>query len=380
MMTGKLQFRRITQELVDTEAQLDDAEFPAGEFLMARKVWLKDGPELWQHRPTSGSQRRDGYERLDNEILAGRRLYEVADWGRYPPEVACLYGDEATSAEPYALFEPYQGRPLSEVGTYILDEEFDEFQASLLAGLCWLAAAGIAHRGINPDTVLWDSQQHRVQITDFSKCTVFGVPRTPVTGSSAWIPKEQRPGTVYGSVGPRDDMWAAGQLIFFVQNQGEDLVDRRQITASGLDTFYNGMFDQVLGPPERRPTASELLEHGLRRRNRLPDAAAGSARLKTGRARFLEARQRRHPDAMEPPRLNDDIDWMTDPGAISLPARGGEVPPAATGAGPADTQQAGTSWAGATQADDTQPGATALADDRPERTGRSRQFPWKRGD
>ena len=108
---GTLQFRLFTGEQVEAEARVDDVEFPAGEFLIARKVRLEDGTELRQHRPTSGSQRRDGCERLDNEILAGRGLYGVVDWGGYPPEVARLYGDEATSADPYALFEPYRGQP-----------------------------------------------------------------------------------------------------------------------------------------------------------------------------------------------------------------------------------------------------------------------------
>ena len=39
-------------------------------------------------------------------------MYEVADWSGIPPELARLYGDEAASADPYALFEPYRGEPL----------------------------------------------------------------------------------------------------------------------------------------------------------------------------------------------------------------------------------------------------------------------------
>jgi serine/threonine protein kinase len=375
-MADKLQFRRVTGELVEAEAQVDDAEFPAGEFLMARKVWLENGTELRQHRPTSGSQRLDGYDRLDNQILAGRRLYEVAGWGSYPPEVACLYGDEATSAEPYALFEPYRGQPLREVGTNIIDDEFEAFLRSLLTGLCWLATAGLAHRAINLDTVLWDSQRRSVQITDFSRSTVFGVRRTPVTGSPAWVPKEQRPRTCYGTVGPRDDIWAAGHVIFFVQNQGEDLVDRAQIADSGLDRLFNGLFDRVLGPPERRPTAWDLVEDGLRRRSPVPRAAGVSARLIAGRERFLEARQRRHPGSPEPEGFNEDIDWMDDAGTAGPSAQGNEDISAATNAAPVGAGPAyPAGWA-----DETQARATERADDRTEETSRSRPFPWRRGD
>jgi len=315
-MGDKLRFRLVSGEPAEAEARVDDTEFATGEFLMARTLWLADGTELRQHRPASGAQRQQGYERLDNEILAGRRLYDVAGWGSYPLEVSSLYGDEATSAEPYALFEPYRGMPLREAVAYIINEEFDAFVVSLLTGLCWLAAAGVAHRGINPDTVLWDGRTLRAQITDFSRSTVFGVPRTPVTGSPVWIPREQRQRTCYGTVGPRDDIWAAGRLIFFVRNQGEDLTDRGQLAASGLDALFNGMFDRVLGPPEGRPTAWSLLEDGLRRRTGVPQPSVGSARLMKERARFLQARQRRHPGVPEPPDFNADIDWTDDPSGV----------------------------------------------------------------
>ena len=370
-MPGKLQFRHYTGEEVEREARIDDDEFPAGEFLMARTVRLEDGPELRQHRPAGGSQRRDGYERLDSEILAGRRLYEVADWGNYPPEVARLYGDEAASADPYSLFEPYHGQPLREVGRYIIDDEFDAFLVSLLTGLCWLAAAGVAHRAINPDSVFWDSQRRRVQITDFSRSTLFGVPRTPVTGSPDWIPREQRSRTLYGNVGPRDDVWAAGRLIFFVRNQGEELVNRSQLTDSGLDGLFGGLFGQVFGPPEGRPTASDLLEHGLHRRSPVPPAADGSARLIAGRGRFLEARQRRHHGAVVPRDFNADIDWMGEPG--------GAAPAPDTSPGTSTAQSAASEGA-AGQAGETRAGPGPRADNRTSETGRTRQFPWRRGD
>jgi hypothetical protein len=305
-----LRFRRSSGEQVEHEARIDeDDEFPAGEFLMARIVRLEDGPELRQHRPAGGSQRRDGYERLDNEIFAGRQLCQTTEWGPYPPELARLYGDEATSADPYSLFVPYRGQPLREAGMYIIDDEFDDFQVSLLTGLCWLAAAGVAHRGISPDTVLWDGERRLAQITDFSKSAPFGAPRTPVTGPSAWIAREQRPDTCYGTVGPHDDIWAAARLIFFVRNQGGELVSRSQLIESGLEELFGGLFGQVFGPPEDRPTAWELLEHGLHRRSPAPSADRLSARLIAERERFLQARQHKHPGAAVPADFSADIDW-----------------------------------------------------------------------
>jgi serine/threonine protein kinase len=378
-MDGKLQFRLYTGEQVEVEAQLEDAETPAGQYLMARKVWLDNGTELRQHRPASGPQRSDGYDRLDNEILAGRRLHEVSelsDWGSYPAELARLYGDEATSADPYTLFDTYLGQPLDDVVGRFLDDEFDAFQVSLLTGLCWLAAAGIAHRAISPDTVLWDSKRRRVQITDFSRSTVFGVPRTPVMGAQGWVPKEQRPRTVYGTVGPRDDVWAAARLIFFVRNQGEDLTDRKQIADSGLDGMYSGLFDQVFDRPEDRPTAWNLLEDGLKRRSPAPRVADGNAWLIAGRERFLQARQRMHPGAVVPPGFNEDIDWMSNPGGAKPPAPGNASSPAATSA----TSAEATPGRATGRADDTRAESPARAEQKPGETTRSRQSRWRRGD
>jgi serine/threonine protein kinase len=309
-----LRFRRvITGDQEEIPARTDDVEFPVGEFLMARTVWLEDGSpnglELNQHRPVSGDRRPEGYLRLDNEILAGRRLHEVATWSGYPVEVACLYGDEPASADPFAIFEPDGGDPLSEVGQYLLSDVFDDFVAGLLTGLCWLAGAGIAHRAISPDTVRWDSDNGRVRIVDFSRSAPFGSVRTPVSGSWAWVPRESRPDTCYGLVGPADDTWAAVRLIYFVHSRGKNLEDLGKLAERGMSQMFNGMLEKVFGPPEGRPTARDLVTHGLRRQHLLPSLDDGGKRMVEGRTSFLNVRERAHPDAPLPPDFWDDISW-----------------------------------------------------------------------
>ena len=129
--------------------------------------------------------------------------------------------------------------------------------------------------------MLWDaaarSADHGFQPEHDLRC-----PQDRVTGYDGWIPQELRPGNLHGTVGPRDDIWAAGRLIFFVRNQGENLVDRGQL-GRGLDAMFNGMFDRVFGPPESRPTARELLEDGLRRRSPCAERGRRQRRLKAGR-------------------------------------------------------------------------------------------------
>lgn len=366
-MADKLQFRRVSGEQMDVEARVDDTEMRLGECRTARWVWLDDGTELRQHRVANAlhrmerdGQRRDGYDQLDNEILAGRRLYDTVVSEDYPQEVACLYGDEATSADPYALFERYHGDPLSQVGAYLLDDEFQDFVASLLTGLCWVAAAGIAHRAINPDTVLWDSQRRKAQITDFSLCTVFAVPRTPVTGSASWVPMEQRPGYAYGMVGDRDDIWAAGKLIFYVRNQGTDLAHRGQLADSGLHELLDGVF----GPPEDRPSASDLLVDRLGRRNPAPGATRRDVLLQAGRERFLRERERKHPGAFVPAQLY---------------AGTGDGDRSAAAAGPATAANAEAPEPFPPPEAPGAPGAPGASDPSPA-SGRTRRFRWKRGD
>lgn len=313
-MADMLRFRRVDGEEEPVTARVDDVEFPVGEFLMSRTVWLEDGTipngrELRQHRPAGGDRRPEGYARLDNEVLAGRRLHQMAAWSGYPREVSRLYGDESTSADPYALFEPYRGEPLREVGANLFDTEFDKFVTGLLAGVCWLAGAGIAHRAISPDTVRWDDRSVSVQIMDLSRSALFGTARTPVGGTEAWIPRESRPETCYGAVGPTDDVWAAVRLIYWVRSRGEDLEDLGKLEESGLAQIFNGLLGPVFGPPERRPAARDLIEYGLRRPHLIPDLADGGKRLIKGRESFLQARELKHPTAQVPADFWDDLAW-----------------------------------------------------------------------
>jgi hypothetical protein len=130
------------------------------------------------------------------------------------------------------------------------------------------------------------------------------------------------------------------------------------------------MFDRVLGPPEGRPTAWDLLEEGLRRRNPVRRAADSSA-LIAGRERFLQARQRRHPGAPEPPGFNEDIDWMGDPGGGTRPSAPGT---AGLSAASSTTSADGTSAYATGQAEETR------TDDGTGETAWFRQYPWRRGD
>jgi len=327
-MPDKLSFRRATTgDWEDVEiTRAGEETIPAGKYLTGQRVELFDGTPLREHRVASRVHRSEGYGRIDNEILAGRRLHDLARGGGYPPELACLYGDyddKATVADPFTLFEPYRGEPLRKVVARLLPEQQEAVQIGLLTGLCWLASAGLAHRSISPDTVLWDSE--RVQLADFSAATVFGASRTPGLGRLDWVAREQRPGETYGTVGPGDDIWAAGRLVFYVLTQGEELLDRDQLARLGLDQLLHGVF----GEPEGRPAADELLRR-MGRRDTAP-RLQDNVRLREGQRRFLAVRGRKHPGAPIPADL---AERLADPGSPTG-AKGG-APHGSVGSRPAD--------------------------------------------
>jgi hypothetical protein len=309
-----LRFRMVTTgKQEEIAAEVDEVEFPTGELLRARAVWLKDGTsggyELRQHRPPAGEWRQEGYVRLDNEILAGRRLHKVAERSGYPTEVARLYGDDASSAEPCTLYEPYRSEPIS-AGASLFDDEVEAFIIGLLKGLCWLAGAGIAHRAISPETVCWDGSS--VLITDFSRSAPFGTARTPITGLPwGWVSLESRPDTSFGVVGPTDDIWAAARLIYFVRSRGENLDDTSKLAETGLAQMFNGWLERVFDHPDVRPTANDLLQHGLGRAHELPSLPASANEVIEGRKAFLRARDRKHPGAHVPEGFWDDLAWTT---------------------------------------------------------------------
>lgn len=284
----ELTFRSVTGDTVRVKVTFGPDEAMAPALLAARRVRLADGTKLHQLRVV-GTARKTGYERLDNEILAGLRLRAATKAVGYPREVSRLHGYEATSADPYALLEPYRGEPLAVAGQHLLENEQHRFRVSLLTGLCWLAAAGIAHRGIAPSTVRWDGRH--AQITDFSISTIVGAPREAI-GTPPWAAREQRPGHADGQVSAKDDIWAAGRLIFCIHT-GEELIDRSQIDERpALKNLLAGVFS----PPEDRPSARVLLGR-LNEECPVPPALDSHSGLDEGRKRFYAARASKHPRA-----------------------------------------------------------------------------------
>jgi hypothetical protein len=290
---GELSYLSAAGDPVREKITFDGDAGPAPAALTARWLILASGKRARQLL-VDDSDRQAGYERLDNEILAGLRLARAAaGTGSYPAEVSQLLGHESTSAAPFALLADYHGEPLTGAAArQLMTDERRRFQASLLTALCWLAAAGIVHRAIGPATVRWDGQ--RVQITDFSRATVAGVPRQQA-GDPPWAAPEQRQGRVSGYVCAQDDLWSAGQLIYYVCT-GEERGDGDQDTA---DSELGGLLRGVFGPAGQRPDARELLVSRMGRDVEVPAGPVVDPRLAQGRRLFAELRTRKHPQTAD---------------------------------------------------------------------------------
>ena len=290
-----LRYRDVSDALVEAAVMAagDDERLPEVNGLVIRRMKLEapGGPgEALQIRPVpyGPDGLAAGYQLLDNVILAGLRLRRGAEDDAYPPEVARLIGHDADSAAPFALLEPYRGRPIGEHAGNLLLSDRRRFQVSLLTSVRLLGAAGIAHRGLSPSTVRWDGD--RVQITGFAHTTVLGAPRT-VVGTPPWCAPEQRSGYAEGDVTDRDDIWAAGRLIYYVVT-GEQLTGRAELADN---TELAGLLAGIFGPPEERPSAAELLAR-IGATDPVRHGADGSPALDRGREEFHAARYRKHPE------------------------------------------------------------------------------------
>lgn len=241
---------------------------------------------------------------LDNEILAGLRLRRCLRDG-HPAEVPRLIGYEADGDTRFALLTPYRGMPCGAHTARLLPEDLRRFQTSLLTGVRLLAAAGIAHRALGPETVRWDGD--RVQLTGFGLAALHGETRATV-GAAPWSAPEQRPERVGGEVEERDDLWAVGLLIHLMATGGLPPQARgpSKDLPPDLPPDLARLLDGVFAPVDRRPPVTELLRRaGVN--DPVPHPVEPDPAVMSGRREFFQIRAAKHPGtvpdapAAEPP-------------------------------------------------------------------------------
>jgi serine/threonine protein kinase len=295
-VTGeKLQYTSLRGEVIEEELSVttDPVAHPAHHSLQFRKV--RFGTDQFTSRTMILAADQVGYDLVDNEILAGLQLYRLTGPDLYPLEVSRLIGYCADGPESFVLLEPYRGVPIADVAGKLLTADRRRFQISLLTAIRWLSMAGVAHRNIGPRTVRWDEESCTVQITDFAHATLFGTPRQ-IVGTPPWAAPEQRANRTIGEVGERDDIWAAGRLIFYVVT-GEEPTDRDSISE---EPDLAQLLDGVFGPPEERPTVRDLLTSRLGIKDLVAAQRQEDPVLAQGRAEFWTHYESKNAGTLDP--------------------------------------------------------------------------------
>jgi Protein kinase domain len=192
----------LVRELTSTNGQLPGA-FSGLSKVIQRRLVSPVNADRWQQS-----------DLLDMEIRIGLQLIRVfGDGQAYPAELSRLIGYDIDADQPFVLLAPDRGESADRAVRRLKLEQELRFEAGLLRAIRLLEVAGVVHGRISPATVRWDDVEETVQITDFSHASMAGGPRRR-TGEPPWSAPEQVSGT--GIADPRDDVWSAGQVIYYV--------------------------------------------------------------------------------------------------------------------------------------------------------------------
>jgi hypothetical protein len=208
-----LEYHSARGEFVSGTARYgEDRSLPGRGAALARPVSLDGGPPVLQFRlPASARGDRPAVQALEREIgtaLAIERAYGRTPYGRL---FTRMIGHHLDAAEPFVLY-PWPARDLVRIGRAALSiGDLRRLPAGLTTAVRLLEDIGFVHRSITPDTVRWDGRQ--VRLDPPPSAGPVGEPRVRF-GEPPWASPEQRHGT--GHCDPRDDLWSAGQVIYFL--------------------------------------------------------------------------------------------------------------------------------------------------------------------
>ncbi|MFB7240896.1 hypothetical protein CW362_22060 [Streptomyces populi] len=299
--------------------EVDEPHQPGSGF-RTRAVRLEDGRPFLQKRllPTQAA-RAESVDALEAEIRAGLTLIRAFQEVAYPAEFTRLAGYAIDVDEPFLLLDPPRAaQTTADIARgLVLSMEQKKFESSLFRALRLLEWAGLVHRSINPATVRWDG--NRVQLTDLGTADRAGRPRQRI-GSLPWASPEQRAGT--GTTDPRDDIWSAGQLVYFVAHSREPTGSRiPPLAGPARDDLLKDVFAERA---QDRPSARTMLRR-VAATDPWDDLGRPSDPLLEGRSRFAQLLAVKGPSAW--PAVPRDEEPVTPaPATVSRTDSGPEQP------------------------------------------------------
>ncbi|MFG3490782.1 hypothetical protein [Streptomyces sp. NPDC047972] len=252
-------------------------------FLARRAVLGAGGVPVVQYRlaPSGAPGDPQAYALLEREVAASVALERRYGAEKFVGVLTRVVGFDLSAAEPFVLYRPPIGRPLTEWAGRLDGEDQERITGQLAMAVRLMAELGIVHRAITPENVRWDGA--RVRLCEPYAALRAGEGRTPY-GAAPWAPPEQRAG--HGAVDPRDDLWSVAALAYHLlsgrTDRGEgppaDLGDYRRLAA----LQHSGLFSPHAS---ERPHPDELL-----RLLHVPDPLASGAEavdvLEPFRARY----------------------------------------------------------------------------------------------
>ncbi|WP_395364582.1 hypothetical protein ACHGLA_28695 [Streptomyces sp. YH02] len=225
-------------------------------FLARRAVLGAGGVPVVQYRLASSAQSDPhAYGLLEREVAASVALERRYGTEKFVGILTRIVGFDLTAAEPFVLYRPPSGRPLSDWAGRLGAEDQERITGQLAMAVRLLGDLGLVHRAITPENVRWDGA--RVRLCEPYAALRAGEAREAF-GAAPWASPEQRAGR--GVVDPRDDLWSVAELAYYLlsgrPDRGDgppaDLADFRRLAA----LQHSGLFSPNAA---ERPHPAELL-------------------------------------------------------------------------------------------------------------------------
>ncbi|MBS2962005.1 hypothetical protein KGA66_03025 [Actinocrinis puniceicyclus] len=272
---------------------------------------------------------------IEEEVRAALTLVRRYGEERYPAALPRLVGYDIEAEEPFVLYERMAGRPLSEtVGRFTVKQRRLLAQG-LIGALRLLEGAGLVHRAVTPENVLWDGIS--VRLCSLGAAVAAGVPRI-AAGDAPWASPEQLAGV--GTTESRDDVWSAAQVLYHTAT-GRPVNPAgppRLLSADpALSALLAGAFS---ARAQERPQLSKLLGR-LNCRDPLLDAPERTDPLAAGRRAFDALMARKTSDANPAPSVPGPArrGWFQRR-AREIPRPAAETGP--SGSGPSSGSESGS--------------------------------------